>query len=579
MKKEKGSIAIFTLVTLLFMVAFLIISYANIINNSKVLKEQYSTIKGIYYKSNDSSSYTDAYTDLRKKNRQNLTAYVNNSNILELEKAFASKLVNYRIYGNSVQNNTPTPNNPVEIQSLGDKSKNLFNIDNYTIQTVNGFTYAAFDISNLEIGKQYTFSSNPSITWFKISYNIDGYNSVARSDFNEGFMQFTFTMARNENISESTTQYLFIGIGTYEERAATREQLNEYEIQIEEGSDVTDYIPYEKYKIPIEIQTNEKNLFNVDDFIETFNLFKTAAYRTTKEKFDGYDCVKVYGKLNAEGRNIKYLQGKFKTNTQYTFSFDIYNIAQNNYCGIVGYIYYTDGTQICFMGAKDTRKSNIWQRIEVTSDANKSIDYICFTFNAGVAYSYIKNWQIEEGTTATSYEQYKGYATNIYLNEPLRKAGDYADYIDFKNKKIVRKIKTFTFSINDLKYKYVYNDLNGISIPMILESRYTRADGVCNREDKVGKYYYSSGHYMWLGVGNNYIYWVGILDYLGLESVDEFNNWLKDNPTSILYPLEIPVEQEIELPELPTYEDYNKIEIKTEVAPSKIEVEYDGYVI
>ena len=84
---------------------------------------------------------------------------------------------------------------------------------------------------------------------------------------------------------------------------------------------------------------------------------------------------------------------------------------------------------------------------------------------------------------------------------------------------------------------------------------------------------------MWIGVGNNYIYWVGILDYLGLESVDEFNNWLKDNPTSILYPLEIPVEQEIELPELPTYEDYTKIEIVTEVAPSKIEIEYDGYTL
>ena len=85
MKEAKGSISIFTLVTLLFMIGFLIISYANVINNSKSLKEQFSLIKEIYYKSNDSSSYTDVYTDLRKKNRQNLTAYVDNSNILELE--------------------------------------------------------------------------------------------------------------------------------------------------------------------------------------------------------------------------------------------------------------------------------------------------------------------------------------------------------------------------------------------------------------------------------------------------------------------------------------------------------------
>ena len=55
----------------------------------------------------------------------------------------------------------------------------------------------------------------------------------------------------------------------------------------------------------------------------------------------------------------------------------------------------------------------------------------------------ISNIQLEYGGTATEYMSYKNrvsVVTNIYLNEPLRKAGDYADYIDFKNKKIVRKI-------------------------------------------------------------------------------------------------------------------------------------------
>ncbi|MBR5227995.1 MAG: hypothetical protein IKV94_05095 [Clostridia bacterium] len=36
-------------------------------------------------------------------------------------------LVNYKIYGNSIQNGVPTPESPVEIQSVGDKTKNLFN--------------------------------------------------------------------------------------------------------------------------------------------------------------------------------------------------------------------------------------------------------------------------------------------------------------------------------------------------------------------------------------------------------------------------------------------------------------------
>lgn len=50
--------------------------------------------------------------------------------------------------------------------------------------------------------------------------------------------------------------------------------------------------------------------------------------------------------------------------------------------------------------------------------------------------------QIEEGSNATSYEPYIPPVTkHIYLDEPLRKAGDYADYVDFENQRAVRKIE------------------------------------------------------------------------------------------------------------------------------------------
>ena len=57
--------------------------------------------------------------------------------------------------------------------------------------------------------------------------------------------------------------------------------------------------------------------------------------------------------------------------------------------------------------------------------------------------------QIEQGSTVTEYEPY-GYKLpisvndvihNIYLTEPLRKVGDYVDYIDYKNKKVVRQVE------------------------------------------------------------------------------------------------------------------------------------------
>ena len=35
-------------------------------------------------------------------------------------------LINLKLYGNSVQDGTPAPDNPIEIQSVGELSRNLF---------------------------------------------------------------------------------------------------------------------------------------------------------------------------------------------------------------------------------------------------------------------------------------------------------------------------------------------------------------------------------------------------------------------------------------------------------------------
>lgn len=49
--------------------------------------------------------------------------------------------------------------------------------------------------------------------------------------------------------------------------------------------------------------------------------------------------------------------------------------------------------------------------------------------------------QLEIGSSSTKYEPYTSTTTNIYLNEPLRKVGEYADYLDLKNQRVVRNVK------------------------------------------------------------------------------------------------------------------------------------------
>lgn len=126
--------------------------------------------------------------------------------------------------GNTTQNSTT--------------GKNLFNINNYIIND----SYIGFDISKLIVGQQYTFSSNLPITWFKISTNVSGYNSVQKADSN-GFNNFTFTMTKNSNIPEEETQYLFIGVNGLNVIKDIND-LNGYNIQLETGSTATDYEPY-----------------------------------------------------------------------------------------------------------------------------------------------------------------------------------------------------------------------------------------------------------------------------------------------------------------------------------------------
>lgn len=144
----------------------------------------------------------------------------------------------FNIFGNSVQNGTPTPENPVPIYSVAD-DVSLFDVSNYTI------TYGGaigFDISNLEIGKQYTFSSNLPITDFKISNYSSGYNSVNNYVYN-GFTNFTFTMARNSNIPSSETQHLFIALNVANFITDINDITN-YNIKIQKGSTPTSYSPY-----------------------------------------------------------------------------------------------------------------------------------------------------------------------------------------------------------------------------------------------------------------------------------------------------------------------------------------------
>ncbi len=205
--------------------------------------------------------------------------------------------------------------------------------------------------------------------------------------------------------------------------------------------------------------------------------------------------------------------------------------------------------------------------------------------NTGVNATY-KNIKIEKGSTATSYEPY-GYkipitvtngtetkTTNIYLKEPLRKVGDSADYLDLTNKKVVRNVKELSLSQQTAGvYTYTYSNLNGVVFTNALDSSKNRVVGLSNVDTVINKTP-KEGHYMWFGVNSKVIYWVGILDYLGISNVSEFNNWLKSNSTLAYYGLETPIEESVNVSMVPRLTGNVTYTIGTGIQPSKIEYGY-----
>lgn len=226
-----------------------------------------------------------------------------------------------------------------------------------------------------------------------------------------------------------------------------------------------------------------------------------------------------------------------------------------------------------------------------TTGANA--EYLLFYFSqiSGMSQNEIdtilSSIQIEENSIATSHEPY-GYKipvnvnnsiTNIYLDEPLRKIGEYSDYIDFANGKIVRKIKEIILDgslSNNFNNPTINNNTIRFDIQNILlgSLRSNQNKIIC---DKFISLYGNNNDYEHIrntntSYNNVLIVYINKIR-LNLYTREEFINWLSSNPVTVDYVLETPTIEDIGLPNINLIEGKNIITIGTELE-SIIEVEY-----
>lgn len=552
-KNEKGSITIFVLVALLFMSAFLMISYANNVNKSKIAKEQFNIIDSVYYKENDNQSYIDAYTALRKKNRQVLTAEVENSNTLELTNTFEEKLNNYRIYGNGSQsNNLPAEYQEVEyIESTGTQWIDTLDIPNINKKYYIKYALTYLDANQIMFGSRSTGNYRTSQDQVYLNKNgsnqaLTFYVGTKSNEIDKGITidqiyERTFELSTLENdFNNSATYSIYLfglnNIGTV--AALTKMRLYEFTIY-ENSSVIKKFIPcYRK----------SDNVAGLYDVVE--GKFYTNAGTGEFTKGSVLESANMVGDLVTDTTDSNYEKYEIPIKISEKSSSTLYDCAfpaESILTSIAGQTanYTTVGGQ---NKANLEPNKNYVIKFDYEVLGNTNINYYAGT-SAGKNSTHLSEYAFTKPYYITIYEagvsNIKGTIEWIVTSR---------DDVNFEEKPYL--VLGVTCG-NTTYQKAAANTANTGSIKITNVRLYDYQEG---------SDYNTDGESVEPQIYNIY------LDSPLAEGdyIDFASGKVKRADGT---------EEIIDLPEVIALEDYTKIEVLTDGVPSKIEVEYVGYTL
>ena len=448
---------------------------------------------------------------------------INGSSPLVLNNSFNGYLGNYIFKGNSVQSTTPTPSAPIEVESVGDRTKNLFDKNAATIgvglSISTGGTYSdskifTSDYIPIETGKSYTYNWK-SAKWYCFY------------DENKNFLSYGTSASYFSNSNASFVRF-----------SADVSELDTF--QVEEGKTATSYEPF-GYKIPV---------------IVSKNIFKDI-------KLEQGTLYDANGELASSDTRVRTELFSLDAGT-YTFSIN-WNINKSLVKGIHIYNYDTEKWEAYTSYGNQTVSFTLSKRSKVRLVFNKTAD-------ATIIPEDVLN---SSPTLKQSTEP-----VNIYLDEPLRKINGYVDYIDFENSKLVRNIKHIVFTGNE---NWILNGANtayerliyelGDALPSVqgFSNICLLNVGAWSMTTFVGQLD-SSGFIRFYRP-----FYAGILT--SEASKDNWIAFLKEryssgNPVNLDYVLATPTEETIELPNISTFYNETVLSAETEILPSDIEVSY-----
>lgn len=269
------------------------------------------------------------------------------------------------------------------------RGKNLFNVNELVLGSLNSDGSFAQHTSRgvseyiwLKKGT-YTFSKSANLTSYSKAYCYDADKSRSVSLWNHKNNTQVFTLAQD--------CYIRIAF----DDALT--DVQNAEVQVEEGTTATSYVPY------IEDLSNVKLYKQGNNLISPYTLYEGA-----RDYLEGID--EETGRKYIRFRDSLRLTHtvNFKENTQYTVSayVKLETLNTANDLGSCWFAFwYSDGT---FRLANVERVNTDWVFISQTSDAGKTIVQIGLYEKNYVNYVYVDvdTFMLEEGTSPTEYEPY-----------------------------------------------------------------------------------------------------------------------------------------------------------------------------
>ena len=474
----------------------------------------------------------------------------------------------------------PTYDNPIEIESVGDKPKNFadlskavpssttqhvrFNYDNLTGTLEYTSTPTQYDYLMLylerdvgvkfEIGKTYYYSADVTITGktneeqtvvaFGIAYtgmSIKQYYKYADEKF-KASGSFTYT-----GTEENVRLVIHANYGSKDPAWVKFENIY--------VSEVNEFEPY-GYEIPIKV--SGKNLFKTTNYERgSLNVSDGSVNKNHVMSFiETTDFIPLkagtYTFSHKTGANLRYI-ALYNKNKEITGNF--WTGRANPY--------------------KFTINEDCLIRVDVERDGNVNIE----NFDTFFTYYEI---QLEKGSNVTPYEPYcEPFETSIYLNEPLRKIGETSDYIDFENQKVIRNIATTrldgtmvwsTYGTNEKYYGYM-RDLDVVSKTV------SGIKCLCNRSKGLrgyGNVWYGRELGCYAGLMSSSATRTHFCITSEKPTVAEFRAEINEKPLEIIYIARTVKEEDIDLPNILLNKGTNIIEIDTTITPSNMEVTYLG---